>query len=299
MSPDTAPTPAGAAPRSPAFSPARLLRLAAQQGREHLRAWLAFALVLGIVLALVALLMLLLEPSSLRTPGQVLVYYLGLYISAYLFAHRLLGVWQRRETALVYLMLPAGTAEKWLLMCGLLLLAYPLVYTLVYTLVFWPAAALAVQLQYQEYLLLYEELGAAAAHAKFQAEEALKYQLYLPLRPSSESFDAPDWRGQLATALAYAGLTGYAAATLSYFKRHAGLRAVVLALGIALGTFVVAALAGEDRWFRVIYFWLSNGSDWDKAVTGLEKAIALSVWLGVPALLWAASYRAQLEKDLT
>ena len=267
------------------FSPRRFARLARQYAREHGRGWAVAALALGVLLALLAVMVLSIGSygQGMQSGSQAGFYYTGLLLSGYLAAHRLHGVWRSREAALVYLMRPAAVFEKWLLAALLALLVWPLIYSVVY--------GVAAQVGYGLAVGAYEEMLRHGGNWS-RPPDASDYALFVPLRQLK---NAPGLVAQGMLALASAALMGYAAATLTWFGRHAALRALLLL--IALGLITLALLAGlgnSSSWGRVLFdAWLRP-----RPLPLWASLLAAAFWLGVPALLWLASWRALREKEL-
>ncbi|MDR2187363.1 MAG: hypothetical protein LBE62_04825 [Azonexus sp.] len=269
-----------------AFSPPRFWRLCRQQWQEQRRAWGMFALVLAVLLAVVAGLMLAGgSGSGVRTNEQAYIYIMGLLLSGYLFAHQAFGMWRSREATLVYLMRPGSPFEKWLLSALLLLVLYPLLYSAVFAAVY----AVASEVGYRMALAHWAELSAAGNKECAPAPES--FAVFFPLRPGS------DLPGQMAWGLLYAGLMAYAATGLVFFRRHAALRTLVLALGLVLVTALMLVWLSTER-FEYLNWWLEEEIQPAQPPWAAYLFSAL-LWLGVPILLWAVSYRALRERDLS
>lgn len=271
------------------FSPRRFARLARQYAREHGRGWAVAALALGVLLALLAVMALSISSygHGMQSGPQVGFYYTGLLLSGYLAAHRLHGVWRSREAALVYLMRPAAVFEKWLLAALLALLVWPLIYSAVFAVVY----GVAAQVGYGLAVGAYEEMLRHGGNWS-RPPDAADYALFVPLRQLK---NAPGLVAQGMLALAYAALMGYAAATLTWFGRHAALRALLLLIALGLITLVLlAGLGNGSRWGYVLFdAWLRP-----RPLPLWASLLAAAFWLGVPALLWLASWRALREKEL-
>ena len=271
------------------FSPRRFARLARQYAREHGRGWAVAALALGVLLALLAVMALSISSygHGMQSGSQAGFYYTGLLLSGYLAAHRLHGVWRSREAALVYLMRPAAVFEKWLLAALLALLVWPLIYSAVFAVVY----GVAAQVGYGLAVGAYEDMLRHGGNWS-RPPDAADYALFVPLRQLK---NAPGLVAQGMLALAYAALMGYAAATLTWFGRHAALRALLLLIALGLTTLVLlAGLGNGSRWGHVLFdAWLRP-----RPLPLWASLLAAAFWLGVPALLWLASWRALREKEL-
>lgn len=272
------------------FSPRRFAALAAQQWQEQRRAWGVFALVLGVLFVLLAAFMLTEgRGSGVKTSAQVFAYYACLFLAGYLFAHQVLGVWRSREAALLYLMRPASTFEKWLLMTLTLLVVFPLLYTLVFAAVF----ALASQVGYAMALAYEAARSPGCCNVTPQ-----QWMTFLPFRSlGTEARNEMSFAGQLATWLAFSVMMAYAAIGLTYFRRHAALRTLVAAIGLAIVTSLLLVAGSDAVNFEALTAWVRPQRDRLDMPSG---AVVFSwlFWLDVPLLLWAASYRALREKDL-
>ena len=267
------------------FSARRFALLARQQWQEQGRRWAAFTLVLAVLLMLAAGLALAADARALVTGAQMPVYVAGLLLSSYVFAHLTLGAWRTREASLVYLMRPASTFEKWLLMALTLLVAYPLLYSAVFGAVY----AVAGELGYR----------IALANAEDMADiKAANFTTFLPLRPHATVTKVMRLPAQGALGLVYAGLMAYATCGLVYFRRHSGLRTLVLAIGLAIVTgLLLTAVQQSFNPRAVTAWWLPDDELGDLPLAAV--AYSLLLWVGVPVLLWAASYRALRERDLS
>lgn len=217
----------------------------------------------------------------------MVVYIMGWLLAGYLFAHQLLSVWRKPESALLYLMQPASTLEKWLLMASTLLLGFTLLYSAVFAAVFSVASELGHHLnvltcQTQSYC----ELSSIKPAVTF-----------VPLRPHPMVLNVMGWHAQAAWALVYVALTGYAAAGLVMFKHHAALRTLVLAIGLCIALFLVLIPVGGEVNFKVLGVWLQP-AELRVWASWAAYTLSLTCWLGVPALFWLASYRALREKDV-
>ena len=276
------------------FCPRRFALLARQYVREHGRGWLMTVLVLAVVQALLVMLLLATSGSELETGAQAFMYYAGLFFSGYLVAHRLHGAWRSREAALVYLMRPAAPFEKWLLATLAALLAWPLLYSAVFAVVYSVGAQISYGIALHEYQT---QLG---QHPDLSASppDAARYALFLPFRTSpKDDGDAmlAFYAAQSMLLLIYAGIMGYAAFALTWFRRHAALRALVLLIALGLLTMLCIAII-PSGWANVLGHWASLRA---RPVHWSAHVVMTLFWVGAPALLWLANWRALLERDLT
>ena len=169
----------------------------------------------------------------------------------------------------------------------LALLVWPLIYSAVFAVVY----GVAAQVGYGLAVGAYEEMLRHGGNWS-RPPDAADYALFVPLRQLK---NAPGLVAQGMLALAYAALMGYAAATLTWFGRHAALRALLLLIALGLITLVLlAGLGNGSRWDYVLFdAWLRS-----RPLPLWASLLAAAFWLGVPALLWLASWRALREKEL-
>ncbi len=281
---------------SQTFSPSRFARLARLQSQEQGRAWGLFVLVLTVLLALVAAFAL--SDSNGRggmTDAQMPVYVTGLLLSGYLFAHQVLGVWRSREASLLYLMRPASTFEKWLLMLLTLLVLYPLLYTAVFAAIY----AVAGELGYRIAQTAAQEAARATSDANWlQKVDVAEFVTFIPLRPHPSVLAALSLQAQAAWGIVYAALMAFAALGLVYFRRHGAMRTLVTAIGLAIITLLMMAALNDAINFRALGAWLVP-RDERLGLSAATFVFSGLFWAGIPLLLWAASYRALRERDLS
>lgn len=275
------------------FSPPRFARLLRLHVLAHGRAWLAFALVTGVLLALLPIIQLADgEGGVFHTDAQAPIYYLGLLLSGPLFAVRAHGFWLSREAALGYLMQPASVFEKWLLSALLLLAVWPLLYTLVFALVFGVAGAIDYQMALNHY-----QMRLALGDTLTAPDPARYAGPFIPLWPydKSASVDAPS--SQISLVLAFVMLMGYAASTLVYFRRAPALAALALGIGLFFLTLLFDRSGDQGAQDIILTLWRQPPSV-RAALPWTAWAISAMFWLGTPLLLWAASWRALYERDV-
>lgn len=290
-------TPPVAAPVAAGFSAPRLLRLMRVELAERWRTCAAFLLVVAVVQALlVAVVVASQGYPMLRTEAQGGWYFVGLLASGYVFAHVWLAPWQRTDATLLTLMRPAAVSEKWALIALMLLVLYPLAYTAVFGLVYGGAGALAYHLSTQA-MLQAQALGEPNPFTGKAPITRADYALFLPFMPARA--DASDWtlRIQAAWALVYSGLMGYAAMTLLAWSRAAGMKALGMGIALLLLTGMLMPLGEMASGLSVLASWLDTARNPYAGSLPLQLLSGL-FWLGVPALLWLASYTALRERNL-
>ena len=175
--------------------------------------------------------------------------------------------------------------------CALAALLALLVWPLIYSAVFAVVYGVAAQVGYGLAVGAYEDMLRHGGNWS-RPPDAADYALFVPLRQLK---NAPGLVAQGMLALAYAALMGYAAVTLTWFGRHAALRALLLLIALGLITLVLlAGLGNSSRWDYVLFdAWLRP-----RPLPLWASLLATAFWLGVPALLWLASWRALREKEL-
>ncbi|QTD45068.1 hypothetical protein [Ottowia testudinis] len=261
------------------FNAGRFALLARAQWAERWRGWAVFLLVGTLLYALLLGLVLTgSEGSGLRTSDQASYFFVGWLLSGAVFAGQYFAALRRPESSLLLLMRPATAFEKWLLAALVVLLAYPLAYALVVSLLHLPAAALAYQIR-----LTHEAQALASDYAVFS-----------PLGGHANEA-AMGSRARLAWAVMYVGLTGYVLACSIWFKRSAGLKALVLGFAVFLCTSLVLSVPGAR--VNALLGWFSRAPlpHDGNALYWLANAL---LWIGVPLLLWLAALQALRERDL-
>jgi hypothetical protein len=125
----------------------RFARLARAHFAEHWRPY-AWFLAAGVLIEVIVSILIGMGKRGMadyNTDAQLAYYFLGLFLFAPIFAGRYFQSMSQRAPALLALMRPASTFEKWLLAALIVLLLYPLAYTLGYYLVAIPDSLLAAR----------------------------------------------------------------------------------------------------------------------------------------------------------
>lgn len=288
---------APAAP-SPFFSLPRFVRLARVQWAERWRGWAGFALAGALLYALLLALAVGNNHShnALQTSGQAELYAAGLLLSGPVFAGLYFQGLRQPGAALLLLMRPASVFEKWLLAALTLLLAYPLAYTLVIGALNGLGAALEYQLAVAHFQSLSEAQRGSLAMPRPQ-----QWALFHPLRMASH----PDRAGlydavadRLGIALMFAGLCGFAVLGSLWFRRAPAIKTVLLGLALFMVTGLLDAVGDGVQLSRLELAQLLPGSLQAQQASALQQLVVALFWLGTPALLWLAAWRALHEREL-
>ena len=261
------------------FSLARFLRLARAQWAEQGRVYLWF-LAAGAILHVFILMFYLASEEgwlAFTTDDQASHFYIGLFLLAPIFAGRYFAMMARRDTALLVLVRPASTLEKWLLAVATVALAYPLAFSLVYYLIDLPAAFLA---------------NSAAAEAlarpgiKAGTYDLADYQLFNPLAKLS-------WEVALEITLILGTLQAFAMFGSLYFRTMPFIKTLFAAFMVLLAVIFLAV--SLDASPEILF------SFWSGTVpkTALQENLFPLIWFGAPALLWFATYRVLKEREIS
>ena len=271
-----------------AFSTARFMALLRVDMAERWRSYAAFMAVTLVihVLVLITVFGNSRDLSPMGYSSQSAAYYGFLLAFGAAFACLLFAPLQRQGAALLTLVRPASRLEKWLHAVVMMLLLFPLVYTLGFWLTYVPVNALA-----------------AVSEARMAAREAAMgntvtvdgFQWFVPML-----FHADGYRSGLGVqwlfVWSYWVLCGFAAFALVLFHRAAAIKALGVALVLGLLTILALSMGPGTGDMDGLMMWLSAKQ---RAQMGaLEIVTCLLFWLVTPALVWWASYRAWVERDL-
>ena len=271
------------------FDLRRFGQLAVSQASEAWRTY-AWFLAIGIIVHFVVLLLLMSGTRgflTLATDGQAVIYFTGLYLTAPVFAGRYFQGMARRESALLLLMRPASSLEKWLLAVLVVVVLYPLAYTLAFYVCNLPAWLIASE-------RAADELVALSAQAT--EKNSLEYQIRM-VQPERFGLFLPwnafdSWRELTGVVLSLASLQAFAVLGSLYFRNVAIIKTVVAGFLILLSSMLVANVmnSSPEQFFR--YWWARD------AGTPEPSPLFLCAWLGIPALLWLACLFALKEREV-
>lgn len=212
---------------------------------------------------------------------QQALYVTGLMITGTIFAARHFAGMARPESALVMMMRPAASTEKWLLAVVVVAIGYPLAYSLAFqvcNVAAWLLAAGPLE----------------AARANVGPDQAWlvdrlspeNFRLFLPWQLfTGEASGMP-------ILLSFWSLQGFALAGSLWFARFAALKTFVAGFLVFLGSlFIDSALRPLD--LKFFEFW----SD-EAGLTPLAAVVYAVAWFGVPLLLWLSGLAALRERQL-
>ncbi len=248
------------------FSPSRFGRYARAHFSEKARPYGWHFAIIAMLYFMIELMMLSqLNGDKYYHPQlQQFFYYAGLLTTGSIFAVRYFSSLARSESALLVLMQPVSTFEKWLLAAVTILLLYPLLYTLCFWLMTLPTLPSVDRL----FIPLYGAL--------------FKNDFYEHFYP------------QVITCILYLGFTGYALATSILFHRLPMIKS--LALGFALFLiFLFSLMTFRPTGGHLVLFTVLPISTF-----ALNNIIASTLaWIVTPALLWLSSFFLLKERDLS
>jgi hypothetical protein len=215
---------------------------------------------------------------ALDTDGQEGFYFVGLFLTAPIFAGRFFQAMARRESELVFLMRPASLFEKWLLALLIVAVGYLLAYALAFYVCNLPASLLASSLA--------AKLVAAADVSASQGNADLdKFGLFLPWR----AFDG--WKAALPVLLILWSVQGFAVLGSLYFRAMPFIKTILSAFFILLAC-IFTAMIFDSRPEQFFGFWSIK-----QAIPPWRQIYFPLVWFGVPILLWLACFSALRERE--
>ncbi len=196
---------------------------------------------------------------------HILLYFIGLFFTGGVFTLRYFAGLSKNPSAITLLMQPASCFEKWLLAIVTILLAYPVCYSLCFTLM---------------------------TAIEFGGEHPLVTELWLPLfgvyNPQLHALNE-----NIAYWVMYAFIMGYALATTIQFKRFPIIKSISLGFALFLVCLWMQITIQPDG--TVIGFFFAGNR-----IEGISVwLVGIIVWVIPPVLLWAASFRALKERDLS
>ena len=277
------------------FSASRFVRLARSHWAEQRRGYGLFLLVVAALYALMLLIFMAMDHGrAAKTGFQSVSFYACLLFSGAVFASLYFAALRRPESALLLLMRPATTTEKWALAAVFVLLAYPVAYGLAITAIH--AVASVVGYQWD---LAYVANLTIAGHQPSTLPDPADYTLFVPFIAYAKEHSAIQRNAQWAWLQIYVGLTGLALRGSIFCRKVAGLKTAVLAFVV----FLLTLLWGSLFSFRpdLLAWW-----ELDKLPERTSSAAMPLVWsanglfwLAVPCLLWLCALLALQERDLT
>ncbi len=195
------------------------------------------------------------------TGFQEFIYYAGLLTTGSIFAVRYFSALARGESALLVLMQPVSTFEKWLLAAITILLLYPLCYTLCFAVMTVPT------LESMDFLFI----------------------------PFLDAVFNKDIYAQIILCTFYIGFTGYALATSILFHRLPMIKSIALGFGLFLLFLFFVMTFGPYSVKRFVFF-----SSRPLSYFSIGQIIASTLaWIVTPTLLWVSSFFLLKERDLS
>jgi hypothetical protein len=249
------------------FNLQRFLRLAKAHWAEYQKTY-AWFFGIGIMIHFVILILMFTAEGARAALSETQqgLYYMGLFLSAPIFAARYFQAMTRPESALIVLMRPASVFEKWLLAFLITAVLYPIVYTAAFYVCNLPASLLA--------LPIIQSLSTGVE----------KDWLFFVLTDSKPS----RW---LTLLLSINTCQGFALLGALYFRKMPFIKTIVIAFIVLLITIFVGIVFHAtpemlfDHWVR------------DMSPSPAQQIVFPMVWVLMPALLWLASYFALKERE--
>jgi hypothetical protein len=266
------------------FDLARFRKLIAATWLENRRAW-AWFLGVGIIVHFVFCLLVLVSDGhdTFSAAGQGAVWIIGLYLTGVIFAGRYFSAMARRESALVLLMRPASTFEKWLLAILVVAVLYPVAYTIAFQVCNAPAWAIARSIEAAEVA------ANAAAAANDPAEALLQtdFSYFMPW----DIFERPSiWYvamvGWLGTLQAFAMLGSL------YFRAFPFIKTILAGFLTLLFLMLANAVIGGTP---ALFF---NYWEHEQTLSAWQQVFFPVAWIAIPALMWLASLFALREREV-
>ncbi len=229
------------------------------------------------IIVMIYFLILMMANHSYRTINQSQLYYTGLIITGFIFSLRYFSALAKPESALLELMRPASSLEKWLLAIIITMILYPVIYTVLFLPMTAPLSWLSMQKHSQHY--------------------ADSYQLFIPLREiifTAYYEDALTAKGQMPFWLAFWGINSYALVTSVLFKRLPIVKSVVLAFFLFL-IFLLLGLSVKADLEKFTQYWFDS-----KTYIPNTQAFILGLlwWIVAPLLMFFAGLFALRGRDL-
>ncbi len=254
---------------------------------EEKRNYFWFFAVISMIYFLI-LLMLAIKPSF-RTEQQMFFYHAGLLMTGSVFAVRYFSALGRGGSALMSLMQPVATFEKWLLALLTILLAYPLLYTLIFEVMTFPMAWLSQQA---------EILRATQASTPYEPD-ITRYQLYFPFSTLPSDSDGVSKWVTIYAYSAYLGLTAYALTASIYFKKLPFIKSIALGFALFLLFMLVSVLAFRNSNPNSLFIWVENIANRGKYQGDILCYVSATLlWIIAPLTMIFASYFALKERDI-
>jgi len=271
------------------FSPERFARLARAHFAEHLRGYAWFLAGIVLIEIVVSILFAVSKTgfTEFNTREQGGYWFAGMFLFSSIFAGRYFQSMGQRASALLSLMRPASGLEKWLLAVATTLLLFPLAYTLLFYLVAVPDSALAYsQAQHQAQAAIADW----TRHPTGDRPAAFDPKAYALFRPW-DAFES--WKDAVNFLLWLLFVQGFAMFGSLYFRTVPFIKTLLAALIFMLACALFVNLVGGDDGLVMSYWTASRPlAPWQRWTYGL-------LWFVVPSLLWAASYLAIKEREIT
>jgi hypothetical protein len=271
------------------FDLRRFARLAAAEWVENRRAWAWF---LGVVVIIHFVIVLVQSTGddpyrNFSNDAQAAVFLAGLFVTAPVFAARYFQALSAPGPALLALLRPASTLEKWVLMVLVVAIAYPVAYHLAFYICDLPATLVA-QAQAADELARLQPDADAWLRASLQPE---KYRLF-----HFGDEDPVDWRGWLSIALVLTTLQAFAVAGSVVFRRMPFLKTLLAGFLVLLACLLVTTVFDSSPGPLFEYWRLAGPSA--QALTPVQRLVFPLAWFAVPGLLWLATFLGLREREV-
>jgi hypothetical protein len=275
---------------SAVFDTARFGRLWRAHWAERSKSYLWFFGVCIIVYLMMALLAFsTVGEDAFRHEGQMICFYMGLFVTGAIFAARHFEALSRKESALLTLMRPVSVFEKALLAFVMVVLFYPLMYTVIYTICNYPMVKIAQAMRLAD---------VRANPSEYNVYEPEDFALFFPFFSLGNAASGEVIFHSVVQVLLFLGFISVQAFCVGasvFFKRLPMLKMVLAAFLLFVGFGVLMAITGASP--RLLFeFWYERPErqtlDW------WQKATVAVFWMGTPIMLWVTAFFHLKEREV-
>ena len=275
---------------SAVFDTARFGRLWRAHWAERSKSYLWFFGVCIIVYLMMALMAFAtVGEDTFRHEGQMICFYMGLFVTGAIFAARHFEALSRQESALLTLMRPASVFEKVLLAFVMVVLFYPLMYTVIYTMCNYPMVKIAQAIRLAD---------VQANPSEYNVYEPEDFALFIPFvslgdAAAKDAFYIRITQGLLA--LGFISVQAFCVGASLFFKRLPMLKTVLAAFLLFVGFGLLIAITGASP--ELLFgFWYERQErqllDW------WQMAAVFMFWIGTPIMLWVTAFFHLKEREV-
>lgn len=276
-------------PTSTSWNTNRLVTLLKTQWLENKRGYVHGVTIMAL-LHLLWMLVSLLIGIPIDHEVFILGYWMGLYLFGALFASRYFRSLSEKGSALIWLMRPTSSIEKYALTCLSILVAFSAVYTAVYLLLSLPMSwfsQVLADFQYNQALQEGNEVSKPtyADHA-----------LYVPFLSHLIVGGSSKIGADLLASFGYTCITGFMASMAVYLHKNVLLRTLLIGFVLCLITIVIIAVT-KSAFGDYLFIWFqSEPPTFTPWWAHLSSAM---FWLGTPISMWVSVYVNIKDRELT